>query len=121
MVYDASFRGAALAASFSVFIFGAVEPGQDIPLDFLNTKESLSKNWREYNYFSSEINTFSLNAEITSTVISPGDHLSKSFDEEMAGFWESLEDGSIFNNIGVEVWEAAKRIAAAKPDIANYI
>lgn len=118
---DYSLRDVALAASFFAFNFGAVDQAQDFSLVSFDVKESNSNNWREYNYIPSGINSFSLNAKIESAVFPSSDPMLGSFEDEMAEFWASLEDGSIFDNVGVEVWEVAKRIVAARPDIANYI
>lgn len=119
MACDNSLRGIALAASFSAFVFGNVEPIQDISFDLIDVKESASKNWREYNYVPYGISSLSLNAEIH-------DVFEERFSKKdsffgLDAFLFSLDDGSIFQDVSAEVWEMAEKLVEKNPKIINYI
>lgn len=41
--------------------------------------------------------------------------------EELDKFWQSVEDGSIFENISPEIWEKVDQIVKNNPNIADNI
>lgn len=115
---DNSLRGIALAASFSAFVFGAVDAVKDISFD-ISVKESVSKNWREYNYVPYGVSALSLNAEIHDIFEE------RLFEKDsffgLDAFLCSLDDGSIFKDVSPEVWEMAEKLVEKNPKIINYI
>lgn len=122
MISSGTFKTFAVAASVGAFVFSPCEVSSaEINPVSVGYKDSLSQNWREYGVLNLMSSAYTENAEIKSVVGLTGAIPLSDFDAEMDGFWSSLEDGSIFESVGVEVWEIAKRIASAKPDIADHI
>lgn len=114
-----TFKTFAFAASLGAVAFSPVFSGEDTAV--VNYRDSYSSNWREYNSGNASTSAYTGNAEIRSIVGFNAFASLSEFEAELGDFWDSLETGSIFDEVGPDVWALAKRIVAANPDVADFI